>query len=66
MEIFLKESERIDDLGLENLKLIQDQNGFCFGMDSVLLSDFAKEIPNNARVVDLGTGTRNNCNSPLC
>lgn len=66
MKIFLKESERIDDLGLKDLKLIQDKNGFCFGMDSVLLSDFAKEISDNAKVVDLGTGTRNNCNFALC
>lgn len=57
MEIILKENERIDDLELENLKIIQNKNGFCFGMDSVLLSDFAKEITNNSKVIDLGTGT---------
>lgn len=57
MEIKLKEDERIDDLELKNMKIIQNKNGFCFGMDSILLSDFAKEIKNSARVVDLGTGT---------
>ena len=43
----LKENERIDDLELNNLKIIQNKNGFCFGMDSVLLSDFAKNIKPN-------------------
>lgn len=57
MNIELKENERIDDLGLKGLKIIQEKNGFCFGMDSVLLSDFAKNIKNNAKVIDLGTGT---------
>ena len=57
MKINLKENERIDDLQLNNLKIIQNKNGFCFGIDSVLLSDFAKEIKENSRVLDLGTGT---------
>lgn len=53
----LKENERIDDLQYKGLKLIQNKNGFCFGVDSVLLSDFAKEIKKNSTVVDIGTGT---------
>ena len=57
MNIELEEDERIDDLELNNLKIIQNKNGFCFGIDSILLSDFAKNIPNNAIVLDLGTGT---------
>ena len=57
MEINLKENERIDDLGINNLKIIQNKDGFCFGMDSVLLSDFAKEIKKNSSIADLGTGT---------
>lgn len=56
-EIELKENERIDDLGLKNLKLIQDKQGFCFGVDAVLLSNFAKNIKKGAKVLDLGTGT---------
>ena len=48
----LKENERIDDLELNNLKIIQNKNGFCFGMDSVLLSDFAKNVKLNAKVID--------------
>ena len=57
MEIELKENERIDDLNLKGLKIIQQKDGFCFGIDSVLLSDFAKNIKNNSKVIDLGTGT---------
>lgn len=57
MKIDLKQNERIDDLEFHNLKIIQNEKGFCFGMDSVLLSDFAKQIKNGAKVIDLGTGT---------
>ncbi len=57
INILLKENERIDDLEFKDLKIIQNKDGFCFGIDSVLLSDFAKEIKNNSRVLDLGTGT---------
>lgn len=57
MNIELKENERIDNLEFKNLKIIQDKNGFCFGIDAVLLSDFAKNIKKNSRVLDLGTGT---------
>jgi len=57
MENLLKENERIDDLEYKDLKIIQNKDGFCFGIDSVLLSDFAKDIRNNAKVIDLGTGT---------
>lgn len=53
----LNENERMDDLQYKNLKLIQNKNGFCFGVDSVLLSDFAKNIKKNSTVVDIGTGT---------
>ena len=57
MDIVLKENERIDDLELNGLKIIQNKNGFCFGIDSILLSDFAKDIKKGSKVVDLGTGT---------
>ena len=49
--------ERIDDLQFENLKIIQDTDGFRFGIDSVLLTDFARDIKNNSAIADLGTGT---------
>ena len=56
-DIRLKENERIDDLEYKGLKIIQNTKGFCFGIDSILLSDFAKNIKKEARVLDLGTGT---------
>lgn len=52
----LKENERIDDLQLDNLRIIQNPEFFCFGTDAVLLSNFA-QIKKNQVVVDLGTGT---------
>lgn len=57
MEEILKENERIDDLQYKGLKIIQNTKGFCFGIDSVILSDFAKSIKKESKVVDLGTGT---------
>ena len=53
----LRENERIDDLEYKGLKVIQNKDGFCFGVDSVLLSDYAKKIKNNVKVIDIGTGT---------
>ena len=55
--IELKENERIDDLEYKGLKIIQNKDGFCFGIDSILLSDFAKKIKKGEKVLDLGTGT---------
>ena len=57
MEVVLKENERIDDLEINDFKIIQNNEGFCFGIDSVLLSDFAKNIKHNTIIMDLGTGT---------
>lgn len=53
----LKEKERVDDLEYKGLKIIQNTEGFCFGIDSILLSDFAKDIKKDSKVIDLGTGT---------
>lgn len=55
-KVLLKESERIDDLERNGYRIIQDTNRFCFGMDAVLLSGFAR-VKDGARVLDLGTGT---------
>ena len=52
----LKQNERIDDLQLNNLKIIQNSKEFCFGIDSVLLSDFAKSAKRCKTIVDLCTG----------
>jgi tRNA1Val (adenine37-N6)-methyltransferase len=52
----LKENERIDDLQRNGYKIIQNRDGFCFGMDAVLLSGFAL-VKLGEKAVDLGTGT---------
>lgn len=56
MAIKLHPGERLDDLQLNGLQIIQDPKRFCFGMDAVLLSDFAK-VRTGEKVLDLGTGT---------
>lgn len=56
MNIDIHENERLDDLQYKGLKLLQKKDGFCFGIDAVLLSHFA-EVSKNSRVIDLGTGT---------
>ncbi|MGI6153683.1 MAG: tRNA1(Val) (adenine(37)-N6)-methyltransferase [Christensenellaceae bacterium] len=48
--------ERIDDLQLKGLRLIQNPALFCFGTDAVLLADFA-EVKKGERVADFGTAT---------
>lgn len=52
----LKPGERIDDLERNGLKIIQNSELFCFGMDAVLLSGFVS-VKKNETAVDLGTGT---------
>ncbi len=56
MTIDLKENERIDDLQRNGYQIIQNRDGFCFGMDAVLLSGFAL-VKQGEKAVDLGTGT---------
>lgn len=56
MEDFLLADERIDDLQRNNYKIIQNPNKFCFGMDAVLLSGFAK-VKKDELLLDLGCGT---------
>ena len=51
----LKPGERVDDLQIGGLELIQNPAGFCFGVDAVFLSDFVK-VRAGERALDLGTG----------
>lgn len=55
-EELLLPGERLDDLQRNGYKIIQNPQKFCFGMDAVLLSGFAKVKPGET-VIDLGTGT---------
>ena len=52
----LKENERLDDLQRNGYQIIQNPEKFCFGMDAVLLSGFARAREGD-RVLDMGTGT---------
>lgn len=56
MTVELKEHERVDDLQRNGYRIIQRTDGFCFGMDAVLLSGFAM-VKKGERALDLGTGT---------
>jgi tRNA1Val (adenine37-N6)-methyltransferase len=56
MEKYKKDGERIDDLQCRGYYILQHPGMFCFGMDAVLLADFASGSP-DAAVMDLGTGT---------
>lgn len=50
-------NERVDDLQLNGLKIIQNPEWFCFGTDAVLLSDFAaKGIKKDAVILDMCSG----------
>ena len=55
-ESILLPRERFDDLQRNGYKIIQNPQKFCFGMDAVLLSGFAR-VKKAERVIDLGTGT---------
>ena len=52
----IKSHERVDDLHRNGYMLIQDPKRFCFGIDAVLLSGFAR-AEKGSKVLDLGTGT---------
>lgn len=52
-------TERIDNIGFGGLKLVQEPSEFCYGVDAVILADFAAHHATSPinRAVDLGTGT---------
>lgn len=55
-------SERIDETGFGTLKLVQEAEDFCYGVDAVLLADFAAKQKRKIRcAVDLGTGNGAAC-----
>lgn len=56
MTIRLEPDERLDELQRNGYKIIQNPKKFCFGMDAVLLSGFAR-VKRGETVLDLGTGT---------
>lgn len=56
MSVELLENERLDELHRNGYYIIQNPQKFCFGMDAVLLSGFAR-VKREETVLDLGTGT---------
>lgn len=54
--VFMSENERIDDLQFKGLRIIQNPEHFCFGLDAVLLARFAAPTDSDS-IIDLGTGT---------
>ena len=48
---YLKPGERLDDLQIKGYEIIQSPGRFCFGMDAVLLSAFAKVKRENAFLI---------------
>ena len=56
MTISLKDNERVDELQRNGYRIIQNPEKFCFGMDAVLLTGFARARQED-RLLDLGTGT---------
>lgn len=53
----IRKNERIDDLGINDLKIIQNKEYFCFGTDSVLLANFVKSENSNNVILDLCSGS---------
>lgn len=56
MDVKLRPEERLDNLQVNGYEIIQHPGKFCFGMDAVLLSNFAR-VKEKERALDLGTGT---------
>ena len=56
MTVNLKENERVDELQRNGYRIIQSSGRFCFGMDAVRLSGFARAKEGD-KVLDLGCGT---------
>ena len=54
-DVTLQPGERLEPLGRAGLRIIQRTDAFRFGMDSVLLADFARVSPGD-RVADFGAG----------
>ncbi len=52
----LRREERLDDLQVNGYEIIQHPGKFCFGMDAVLLANFAR-VKKGETALDLGTGT---------
>lgn len=50
-------AKRLDDLNLNGLKVYQETDYFCFGIDSVLLANFVNSNSNKNNIIDLCSGS---------
>ncbi len=55
MKVELGPHERLDDLCLDGMKIIQRDDEFCFSLDTVVLAHFGA-VP-KGHILDMGTGT---------
>ena len=55
-DVTIHPHERLDDLHRGGYHIIQDPGRFCFGVDAVILSGFAR-VKRGENALDLGTGT---------
>lgn len=55
-DVEIRTGERVDDLHRNGYVILQDPKRFCFGIDAVILSGFAR-VKKGECVLDLGTGT---------
>lgn len=52
-------AERLDKIHVKGYSIIQDKSTFCYGIDAVLLADFALKMQQEkteSTFVDLGSG----------
>ena len=55
-ETLIREGERLDELQRNGYRILQNPEKFCFGMDAVLLSGFAR-VKAGEKALDMGTRT---------
>lgn len=54
--MILKKNEKIEDLEVKELKIIQAKDSYRFSVDSILLLNFIR-LKNFEKIIDLGTGS---------
>ena len=54
--IELKENERLEELGIDSLKIIQNRDMYCFTSDAVILAN-SVSASSSDRALDIGSGS---------
>ncbi|MBP3400457.1 MAG: tRNA1(Val) (adenine(37)-N6)-methyltransferase [Selenomonadales bacterium] len=55
-DLLNEQEETLEDIKMDGIHLIQKKKGFRYGMDAIILSQFA-HVTDKTRAIDLGTGT---------